>query len=70
MIDADTNLAVVILPNNSVVGLGRTGYPAGIAIHLVTAAHWMDSSSYTGRWNVSLFDLVTVPDAGLEGSHR
>jgi hypothetical protein len=69
MIDADTNLAIVILPNSSVVGLGRTGYPAGIAIHLVTAAHWKDPSSYTGRWNVSLFDLVTVPNAGLEGAY-
>ena len=66
-IDADTNLAVVILANGSVVGLARTGTKVnGIAIHLVTAGHWKAAASYTGRWDQSLFDLRSVPPTGLE----
>ena len=45
----DTNLAVVILGNGSVVGIGRTGGGStGIIVHLVTASHWKDPASYTG----------------------
>jgi hypothetical protein len=66
-INMDTNFAAVILANGSVVGLGRTGTAAnGIAIHLVTAKHWREPSSYRGRWTESLFDLRMVPNAGLE----
>lgn len=65
-INMDTNFAGVILANGSVVGLGRTGGSAGIVIHLVTAAHWKDPNSYTGRWTTPLFDMKSVPDAGLE----
>ena len=65
-INMDTNFAAVILQNGSVVGLGRTGGKQGIVIHLVTATHWRDAASYTGRWKEPLFDLKSVPDAGLE----
>jgi hypothetical protein len=48
-------------------GLARTGTKLnGIAIHLVTAAHWRDPATYVGRWGQSLFDLRSVPYAGLE----
>ena len=63
----DTNLAVLILTDGSVVGIGRTGGRGGIVAHLVTAAHWKDPSSYTGSWKAPLFSNTTmVPDAGVE----
>lgn len=64
----DTNLAVVILQNGSVVGIGRTGGgPTGIIAHLVTAGHWKDPSSYTGRWRTMLFPNTTIlPSSGVE----
>jgi len=64
----DTNLAVVILANGSVVGIGRTGGPPqGIDAHLVTAKDWRDPASYVGRWTELLFpDTRVVPSAGLE----
>jgi hypothetical protein len=64
----DTNLAVVILPNGTAVGIGRTGgAPTGIVAHLVTAADWRNASTYVGRWETMLFPNTTlVPDAGVE----
>merc|ERR1719506_1107816 len=64
----DTNLAVVILQNGSVVGIGRSGGgPTGIIAHLVTAGHWKDPSSYTGRWRTMLFPNTTIlPSSGVE----
>lgn len=66
--DVDTNLAVVILQNGSVLGIGRTaGGPVGIVTHLVTASDWRNADSYTGLWSVNLFPNTTiVPYAGLE----
>ena len=66
-LDADTNLAVLILPNSSVVGIARTaGPPTGILTHLVTASHWKDPHSYIGRWDTRLFPGGEVDYAGLE----
>jgi hypothetical protein len=67
-INMDTNLAVVINADNSIVGIGRTGGgSSGIVVHLVTATDWRNASSYTGRWRTMLFPNTTVvPDAGLE----
>lgn len=48
------------------VGLARTSGDHGITIHLVTATDWRSPATYTGRWGTSLFDNITVPDAGLE----
>ena len=64
----DTNLAATILPNGSVVGIGRTGgLPTGILAHLVTAGHWRDAASYVGRWQQMLFpDTKLVNFAGVE----
>ena len=66
-LDADTNLAVHILPNSSVIGMARTaGPPTGIMIHLVTAAHWKDPNSYSGQWQTRLFPGNSLDFAGLE----
>ena len=66
-LDADTNLAVHILPNSSVIGMARTaGPPTGVMIHLVTAAHWKDPNSYSGQWQTRLFPENSVDFAGLE----
>lgn len=66
----DTNLAIVILPDGSVTGIGRTGGQAGFAgivVHRVSATNWKDPSSYVGDWEEFLFPNRTlVPDAGLE----
>jgi hypothetical protein len=63
----DTNLAVVILRNGSVVGIGRTGGDGGIVTHLVTASNWKVPDSYVGQWTTPLFpNRTVVPDAGLE----
>ena len=64
----DTNLAVVILGNGSVVGIGRTGgKPTGIVAHLVTASDWRDPSSYSGKWTEMLFpDTKILDNAGVE----
>jgi hypothetical protein len=43
---SDTNLAPIILPNGSLVGIWRT-WDRGSWPHLVTAAHWKNASSYT-----------------------
>jgi hypothetical protein len=53
----DTNLAVVILANGSVVGLARTSAsaPLVISVHSVTAHDWRDPASYVGDWNTTLF---------------
>jgi len=57
----DTNLAVVILPNNSVVGIARNEGPPTIDLtHLVTAEDWRDPDSYKARWNSLLFPNTTV----------
>lgn len=66
----DTNLAIVILKNGSVVGMARTsGSPEGINMHLVTASHWNHASSYVCRWDELLFPPDgphAVPNAGVE----
>lgn len=64
----DTNLAAVILPNGSVVGIGRTsGAPTNIVAHLVTASDWRDAASYKGRWDAMLFPNTTLmPADGVE----
>ena len=64
----DTNLAATILPNGSVVGIGRNGgSPTGILAHLVTARSWRDPASYVGRWEQMLFPNTTIlPYAGVE----
>ena len=64
----DTNLAVVILNDGSVVGIGRTGgKPTGIVAHLVTASNWRDASSYAGEWTEMLFpDTKVLDNAGVE----
>jgi len=59
----DTNLALVILPNNSVVGIARNeGPPTTDLTHLVTAEDWRDPESYKGRWTTLLFPNATVVD--------
>ena len=64
----DTNLAVTILADGSVVGIARTvGPPTGVLAHLVTARDWTDPESYVGRWTKLLFPNTTiVDDAGVE----
>ena len=64
----DTNLAVLILPNNSVVGIGRTGGGAtGIIAHRVYASDWRDATTYIGEWSTLLFPNTTIlPTAGVE----
>eukprot|EP00939_MAST-03C_sp_MAST-3C-sp1_P002855 g2855.t1 len=66
--DMDTNLAVVILPNGTVVGIGRTGGdPTGIVAHYVYATNWKDPSSYVGDWGRMLFpDTHVLNSAGVE----
>lgn len=67
----DTNLAAVILEDNSVVGIARTGgAPTGIVAHLVTASDWREPSSYLCRWDEMLFpDTKILDDAGVEDPH-
>lgn len=67
-IDMDTNLAVVVLSNGSVVGIGRTGGPpTGIVARLVSAEHWRDPSSYRMRVDEMLFpDTHIMNYAGVE----
>jgi hypothetical protein len=66
----DTNLAIVIFPDGSVTGIGRTGGMdgfGGIVVHRVTASNWKDPASYVGEWGTFLFPNRTiVPDAGVE----
>lgn len=64
----DTNLAVVILSNGSVVGIARTGGdPTGIVAHYVRATRWSDPSSYVGEWDRMLFpDTHVLNAAGVE----
>jgi len=60
--EQDTNLAMVILPNNSAVGLLRTiRNPESnpnlvVAIYAVTAADWRNASSYVGHWDTIQFE--------------
>ena len=63
----DTNLAVVINDDGSVVGIGRTGgAPTGIVSHLVTASSWNDASSYKMHEKM-LFPNTTILDSdGVE----
>ena len=58
---SDTNLAVTILANGSVVGLARTvvDAPLVVAIHPVTAHDWRDPASYVAHWNTTLFPDAT-----------
>ena len=58
----DTNLAVVILRNGSVVGIGRHN-----GVSLVTASDWRDPDSYRGEWTTPLFpNTHRVPPWGVE----
>jgi hypothetical protein len=68
--EPDTNLAPVILPNGSLVGIWRTwgtrpecpNIKGGSCPHLVTATHWKNASTYVFH-NSSLF-----PQLGTRGS--
>ena len=63
----DTNLAVTINDDGSVIGIGRTGgSPTGIIAHLVTASNWRDPASYKMHEEM-LFENTTLVDAsGVE----
>lgn len=67
---ADTNLAPLIFPNGSLLGIWRThpGASPGSIPHLVTAAHWKDASSYAWRTDAML-PLQLPEDVGLEDPH-
>ena len=67
--EPDTNLAPVILPNGSLVGIWRTWGDSscphvhgGSCPHLVTASHWKNASTYVFRSD-ALF-----PELGTRGS--
>jgi hypothetical protein len=64
---ADTNLAPLIFPNGSLLGIWRThpGASPGSIPHLVTAGHWKNASSYA--WHSSPMLPLSLPeDVGLE----
>jgi len=63
----DSNLAVVIAANGSLVGLTRKipSGPQGSEIHLLTAADWKDKSTYK-QAGVALFPDSIISNFGLE----
>jgi hypothetical protein len=68
--EADTNLAPLILPNGSLLGIWRThpGAAPGSIPHLVTAGHWKNASSYTWH-SAPILPLRLPEDVGLEDPH-
>jgi hypothetical protein len=61
----DTNLAVVIRQNGSVVGVARRN---GMPVYLVTAADWKNASSYQYQSTTPLFQLppkVVIEDGSV-----
>jgi hypothetical protein len=65
--EADTNLAPLIFPNGSLLGIWRThpGAAPGSIPHLVTAAHWKNASSYVWRTD-PILPLNLEEGVGLE----